>query len=165
MESRTKEGREDQALCRKLHAHWKMLWRAPSSYKRLKRYNFKLYNQMVETITLLMPSRLVWWSRWKHFPHPICCWLGLWDFSWKTEDYPLDLSPYDDRRRPLVTCGTQLPWAKFARTNQAFGQSIRMSLFRHLRWWGKDFSEEEVAPNVMVCLISAPTRIYSADGL
>ena len=38
---------------------------------------------------------------------------GPWGTSLeKAEDYPLDLSPYEDKTKVLVTCGTQLPWAK-----------------------------------------------------
>ena len=67
-----------------------------------------------------------------HFPHQYA-WLGPLGTSLeKAEDYPLDIRSYEDKTKVLVTCGTQLPWAKeeFARTNQAVGQrASRMSLF------------------------------------
>ena len=112
MESRTKEEKV-QALCRKL-AHWKILW-AFLLRKRLKRYNFKLYNQNgVETIYSpyaifgigMMELEL------KTLPSSICL---AWPFGTsleKAEDYPLDLSPYEDKTKVLVTCEPQLPWAR-----------------------------------------------------
>lgn len=40
-------------------------------------------------------------------------WVGPSGYSVdKAEDYPLDLSPYKKSKKVLVTCGTQLPWAK-----------------------------------------------------
>ena len=71
----------------------------------------------------------------------------------KAEDYPLDLSPYEDKTKVLVTCGTQLPWAKenLLEQTQQLAKSIQnATFFVTLGDGAKEFSKEEVAPNVTV---------------
>ena len=48
----------------------------------------------------------------KGFPEHYC-WVGPFGASVEAvEDYPLDLSAFPNRKKVLVTCGTQLAWAK-----------------------------------------------------
>ena len=81
-------------------------------------------------------------------------WLGPLGTSLeKAEDYPLDLRPYDDKTKVLVTCGTQLPWAKenlLEQTKHLAKEHPECHFFVTLGDGAKDFSEEEVAPNVTV---------------
>ena len=83
---------------------------------RLKRYNFRLYNQLdQETIyspysILGIGMKEVELKRGfpKHYK-----WVGPSGASVEAvEDYPLDLSVFPNRKKVLVTCGTQLAWAK-----------------------------------------------------
>ena len=83
---------------------------------RLKRYKFKLYNQLGhETIyspysILAIGMKEVELK--KGFPKHYK-WVGPSGASVEAgEDYPLDLSPFMERKKVLVTCGTQLSWAK-----------------------------------------------------
>ena len=125
--------------------------------KRLKRYNFKLYNQNgVETIYspyAIFGIGMMELELKTHFPHQYA-WLGPLGTSLeKAEDYPLDLSPYEDKKKILVTCGTQLPWAKenlLEQTKQLAKDHPECHFFVTLGDGAKDFSEEEVAPNVTV---------------
>lgn len=86
-----------------------------------------------------------------HFPHQYA-WLGPLGTSLeKAEDYPLDLSPYEDKKKVLVTCGTQLPWAKenlLHQTKQLAKEHPECHFFVTLGDGAKEFSEEEVASNV-----------------
>ena len=83
---------------------------------RLRRYHFKLYNQKgQETIyspysILGIGMKEVELKRGfpKHYK-----WVGPSGASVEAvEDYPLDLSVFPNRKKVLVTCGTQLAWAK-----------------------------------------------------
>lgn len=83
---------------------------------RLKRYKFKLYNQLGhETIyspysILAIGMKELELKR--GFPEHFH-WVGPSGASVEAgEDYPLDLTPYTERKKVLVTCGTQLAWAK-----------------------------------------------------
>lgn len=83
---------------------------------RLRRYHFKLYSQKgQETIyspysILGIGMKEVELKRGfpKHYK-----WVGPSGASVEAvEDYPLDLSVFPNRKKVLVTCGTQLAWAK-----------------------------------------------------
>lgn len=83
---------------------------------RLKRYNFKLYNQLGHE-TIYSPYSILGIGMKevelkKGFPKHYK-WVGPSGASVEAgEDYPLDLSTFMDRKKVLVTCGTQLAWAK-----------------------------------------------------
>ena len=83
---------------------------------RLKRYNFKLYNQLGHE-TIYSPYSILGIGMKevelkKGFPKHYN-WVGPSGASVEAgEDYPLDLSTFMDRKKVLVTCGTQLAWAK-----------------------------------------------------
>ncbi|MFS9216489.1 glycosyltransferase [Streptococcus infantis] len=83
---------------------------------RLKRYNFKLYNQLGHE-TIYSPYSILGIGMKevelkKGFPEHYK-WLGPSGASVEAgEDYPLDLSPFMERKKVLMTCGTQLAWAK-----------------------------------------------------
>ena len=83
---------------------------------RLKRYNFRLYNQLDQE-TIYSPYSILGIGMKevelkKGFPKHYK-WVGPSGASVEAgEDYPLDLSPFMDRKKVLVTCGTQLAWAK-----------------------------------------------------
>ena len=83
---------------------------------RLKRYNFKLYNQLGHE-TIYSPYSILSIGMKevelkKGFPKHYK-WVGPSGASVEAgENYPLDLSPFMDRKKVLVTCGTQLAWAK-----------------------------------------------------
>lgn len=83
---------------------------------RLKRYHFKLYNQLGhETIYspyLILGIGMKEVELKKGFPKHYK-WVGPSGASVEAgEDYPLDLSPFMERKKVLMTCGTQLAWAK-----------------------------------------------------
>ena len=83
---------------------------------RLKRYHFKLYNQLGHE-TIYSPYSILGIGMKelelkngfpKHYK-----WVGPSGASVEAgEDYPLDLSPFMERKKVLMTCGTQLAWAK-----------------------------------------------------
>ena len=83
---------------------------------RLKRYHFKLYNQLGHE-TIYSPYSILGIGMKevelkKGFPKHYK-WVGPSGASVETgEDYPLDLSPFMERKKVLMTCGTQLAWAK-----------------------------------------------------
>ena len=83
---------------------------------RLKRYNFKLYNQLGHE-TIYSPYSILGIGMnelelKKGFPKHYK-WVGPSGASVEAgEDYPLDLSVFPNRKKVLVTCGTQLAWAK-----------------------------------------------------
>ena len=83
---------------------------------RLKRYNFKLYNQFGHE-TIYSPYSILGIGMKevelkKGFPKHYK-WVGPSGASVEAgEDYPLDLSVFPNRIKVLVTCGTQLAWAK-----------------------------------------------------
>ena len=83
---------------------------------RLKRYNFKLYNQL-DHETIYSPYSILGIGMKevelkKGFPEHYK-WVGPSGASVEAgEDYPLDLSVFSNRKKFLVTCGTQLAWAK-----------------------------------------------------
>ena len=83
---------------------------------RLKRYHFKLYNQLGHE-TIYSPYSILGIGMKevelkKGFPEHYC-WVGPFGASVEAvEDYPLDLSAFPNRKKVLVTCGTQLAWAK-----------------------------------------------------
>ena len=82
----------------------------------LKRYNFKLYNQLGHE-TIYSPYSILGIGMKevelkKGFPKHYK-WIGPSGASVEAgEDYPLDLSPFMERKKVLMTCGTQLAWAK-----------------------------------------------------
>ena len=82
----------------------------------LKRYNFKLYNQLGHE-TIYSPYSILGIGMKevelkKGFPEHYK-WVGPSGASVEAgEDYPLDLSVFPNRKKVLVTCGTQLAWAK-----------------------------------------------------
>ena len=82
----------------------------------LKRYNFKLYNQLGHE-TIYSPYSILGIGMKevelkKGFPEHYK-WVGPSGASVEAgEDYPLDLSPFMERKKVLMTCGTQLAWAK-----------------------------------------------------
>ena len=85
-------------------------------HDRLKRYHFKLYNQLGHETIYSQYSILGIGMKEvelkKGFPKHYK-WVGPSGASVEAgEDYPLDLSPFMDRKKVLVTCGTQLAWAK-----------------------------------------------------
>ena len=83
---------------------------------RLKRYNFKLYNQLGHE-TIYSPYSILGIGMKevelkKGFPEHYR-WVGPFGASVEAvEDYPLDLSLFAGRKKVLVSCGTQLEWAK-----------------------------------------------------
>ena len=83
---------------------------------RLRRYHFKLYNQKGQE-TIYSPYSILGIGMKevelkKGFPEHYC-WVGPSGASVEAvEDYPLDLSVFPNRKKVLVTCGTQLAWAK-----------------------------------------------------
>ena len=83
---------------------------------RLKRYHFKLYNQLGHE-TIYSPYSILGIGMKevelkKGFPKHYK-WIGPSGASVEAgEDYPLDLSPFMERKKVLMTCGTQLAWAK-----------------------------------------------------
>ena len=83
---------------------------------RLKRYNFRLYNQLDQE-TIYSPYSILGIGMKevelkKGFPKHYK-WVGPSGSSVEAgEDYPLDLSAFPNRKKVLVTCGTQLAWAK-----------------------------------------------------
>ena len=83
---------------------------------RLKRYNFRLYNQLDQE-TIYSPYSILGIGMKevelkKGFPEHYC-WVGPFGASVEAvEDYTLDLSAFPNRKKVLVTCGTQLAWAK-----------------------------------------------------
>ena len=83
---------------------------------RLKRYHFKLYNQLGHE-TIYSPYSILGIGMKevelkKGFPKHYK-WVGPSGASVEAgEDYPLDLSPFMERKKVLMTCGTQLAWAK-----------------------------------------------------
>lgn len=84
--------------------------------KKIKRYNFKLYNQNNQE-SIYSPYSILGIGMKEleiksGFPEHYF-WVGPSGYSLdKVEDYPLDLSLYKKSKKVLVTCGTQLPWAK-----------------------------------------------------
>lgn len=83
---------------------------------RLKRYNFRLYNHLDQE-TIYSPYSILGIGMKevelkKGFPEHFR-WVGPSGASVEAgEDYPLDLTPFRERKKILVTCGTQLAWAK-----------------------------------------------------
>lgn len=83
---------------------------------RLKRYNFRLYNQLDQE-TIYSPYSILGIGMKevelkKGFPEHYK-WVGPFGASVEAgKDYPLDLSAFPHRKKVLVTCGTQLAWAK-----------------------------------------------------
>lgn len=83
---------------------------------RLKRYHFKLYNQLDQETIYSSYSILGIGMKEvelkKGFPKHYK-WIGPSGASVEAgEDYPLDLSPFMERKKVLMTYGTQLAWAK-----------------------------------------------------
>lgn len=83
---------------------------------RLKRYHFKLYNQLGHE-TIYSPYSILGIGMKevelkKAFPKHYK-WIGPSGASVEAgKDYPLDLSTFSNKKKVLVTCGTQLAWAK-----------------------------------------------------
>ena len=83
---------------------------------RLRRYHFKLYSQKGQE-TIYSPYSILGIGMKevelkKGFPEHYR-WVGPFGASVEAvEDYPLDLSAFSNRKKVLVTCGTQLAWAK-----------------------------------------------------
>ena len=83
---------------------------------RLKRYHFKLYNQLGHE-TIYSPYSILGIGMKevelkKGFPKHYK-WVGPSGASVEAgKDYPLDLSIFSNQKKVLVTCGTQLAWAK-----------------------------------------------------
>ena len=83
---------------------------------RLKRYHFKLYNQLGHE-TIYSPYSILGIGMKevelkKGFPEHYK-WVGPSGASVEAgKDYPLDLSIFPNQKKVLVTCGTQLAWAK-----------------------------------------------------
>ena len=83
---------------------------------RLKRYNFRLYNQLDQE-TIYSPYSILGIGMKevelkKGFPKHYK-WVGPSGASVEAgKDYPLDLSTFPNQKKVLVTCGTQLSWAK-----------------------------------------------------
>ena len=83
---------------------------------RLKRYNFRLYNQLGHE-TIYSPYSILGIGMKevelkKGFPEHYK-WVGPSGASVEAgKDYPLDLSIFPNQKKVLVTCGTQLAWAK-----------------------------------------------------
>ena len=83
---------------------------------RLKRYHFKLYNQLGQE-TIYSPYSILGIGMKevelkKGFPKHYK-WVGPSGASVEAgKDYPLDLSTFSNQKKVLVTCGTQLSWAK-----------------------------------------------------
>jgi len=71
----------------------------------------------------------------------------------RAENYPLDLSPYAGYKKILVSCGTQLAWAKdnlLYQTQQLAEVHPDCHFFVTLGFGGQDFRCEELMDNVSV---------------
>ena len=83
---------------------------------RLRRYHFKVYNQKGQE-TIYSPYSILGVGMKevelkKGFPEHYR-WVGPFGASVEAvEDYPLDLSLFAGRKKVLVSCGTQLEWAR-----------------------------------------------------
>ena len=90
--------------------------------KHLRRYHFKLYRKD-KSETLYSPYSILGIGMKEvelksGFPSHFV-WTGPSGYALdKAEDYPLDLESFKDKKKVLVTCGTQLPWAKQNLINQ-----------------------------------------------
>lgn len=84
--------------------------------KHLRRYHFKLYRKD-KSETIYSPYSILGIGMKEvelksGFPSHFV-WTGPSGYALdKAEDYPLDLESFKDKKKVLVTCGTQLPWAK-----------------------------------------------------
>lgn len=81
-------------------------------------------------------------------------WVGPFGSSIeRAENYPLDLSPYASYKKVLVSCGTQLAWAKdnlLYQTQQLAKAHPDCYFFVTLGFGGQDFQCEELMDNVSV---------------
>ena len=125
--------------------------------ERLKRYNFKLYNQKNQE-TIYSPYSILGIGMKElelksGFPEHYL-WVGPFGSSIeRAENYPLDLSPYAGYKKVLVSCGTQLAWAKdnlLYQTQQLAEAHPDCHFFVTLGFGGQDFQCEELMDNVFV---------------
>lgn len=125
--------------------------------KRLRRYNFKLYRKD-KSETIYSPYSILGIGMKEvelksGFPSHFI-WTGPSGYALdKAEDYPLDLEPFKDQKKVLVTCGTQLPWAKHNLIDQTLKLAESHNDYRFFITLGssKDgFTHSKLASNVSV---------------
>ena len=125
--------------------------------ERLKRYDFKLYNHKNQE-TIYSPYSILGIGMKElelksGFPEHYL-WVGPFGSSIeRAENYPLDLAPYANHKKVLVSCGTQLAWAKdnlLYQTQQLAKAHPDCHFFVTLGFGGQDFQCEELMDNVSV---------------
>ena len=125
--------------------------------ERLKRYDFKLYNEKGHE-TIYSPYSILGIGMEevelkRGFPDHYK-WVGPFGASVETvEDYLLDMSSFASRKKVLVSCGTQLPWAKenlIYQTEQLAQAHPDCHFFVTLGISGKEFQCQNLADNISV---------------
>lgn len=126
-------------------------------HRRLQRYNFKLYNQKNQE-TIYSPYSILGMGMKElelksGFPEHYL-WIGPTATSVEAvEDYPFDMTPFKDKKKVLVTCGTQLPWAKenlILQTKKLAQIYPDYHFFVTLGAGADNFSREEVGDNISI---------------
>ena len=129
---------------------------------RLRRYHFKLYNQKGQE-TIYSPYSILGVGMKevelkKGFPEHYR-WVGPFGASVEAvEDYPLDLSLFAGRKKVLVSCGTQLEWA---RENLLYQAKQLANAHPDCHFFVTRASDGESVP----CFLSPLQGIHSSDGL
>ena len=124
---------------------------------RLKRYGFKMYDQNGQE-SIYSPYSILGIGMKeleikKGFPEHYL-WVGPTGGSVeRCEDYPLDLSPFANRKIVFVTCGTQLDWAKnnlIYQTKLLAKSHPECQFFVTLGLGGQEFQCQKLMDNVSV---------------
>ena len=124
---------------------------------RLKRYGFKMYNHKGQE-SIYSPYSILGIGMKeleikKGFPEHYH-WVGPTGGSVeRCEDYPLDLSPFANRKIVFVTCGTQLDWAKdnlIYQTKLLAKSHPECQFFVTLGLGGQEFQCQKLMDNVSV---------------
>ena len=125
--------------------------------KRLRRYRFKLYrkdkSEAIYSPYSILGIGMKEIELKSGFPSHFV-WTGPSGYALdKAEDYPLDLETFKDKKKVLVTCGTQLPWAKQNLINQTLklaGSHKDYHFFITLGSSKDRFTHSKLATNVSV---------------
>lgn len=124
---------------------------------RLKRYGFKMYNHKGQE-SIYSPYSILGIGMKeleikKGFPEHYH-WVGPTGGSVeRCEDYPLDLSPFANRKSVFATCGTQLDWAKdnlIYQTKLLAKSHPECQFFVTLGLGGQEFQCQKLMDNVSV---------------
>lgn len=123
--------------------------------KRLRRYDFKLYSdkkqERIYSPYSILGIGMEELELKSGFPDHYR-WIGPLGTSVEAlEDYPLDLTPFADQKKVLVTCGTQLPWAKenlILQTKNLAQAHPDYHFFVTLGVGAAAFSQEDLAENI-----------------